>query len=252
MPYCNNCGQKVAEKDTHCPNCGSPLANIKDAPIRSPPGKQPGQFSHQYSYGYIPIAIEADVAQRTFIKYIGLFIIGVILTIVPVFLAVFGEWDDSLIFFTLFGTFVILVGSIFLYVYLYHNFNDYKMHMYKYHPGEYPQPQDPLLMVILYIIFSPVTIYFKYNQLYEHLKNRHQQNRDLPPSIWYYFGGLIVYILVLTTLLVISFTTWNPVFFYLLGLSSVFIGVFIFYLEYRWQVAFNAHIQAHKTGVYYQ
>lgn len=208
--FCPNCGLEVADKGVNfCPSCGADLSGGSQKPAEqsSQTYQQPSQtYQRQYQpppqgmppqgQGHYQVPMPP---QRDYLPY--------------------------------------LIGGIFLFgipyiIYAYRNGQDlYDLEFASAHnrQGYYRGTQiEPVFLLILAIVFSPIYTYLKYQKLHEHLTLDHGQQHDLPNSPMYIVGWLIATIFLFWTIIV--------------PLIAVFV---IISAEFRWQGALNAHIRAH-------
>jgi hypothetical protein len=126
----------------------------------------------------------------------------------------------SLVFF-----FSVITVGIYYILYQYWIFSDLEEHFQKAHstePRSKPTHNNPITMVILWILFLPYALYMKYQLLHEHVATSSIKTEENCSD------GLKALILIL----LLNFLT---------------LGIITILLEARWQKVFNNHILAHQN-----
>jgi hypothetical protein len=205
------------------------------------PPLQP-QFSPVHQLAQFPIPADAIMPNTRKYLYWAL---GPIAIILLPFMFIFSIFSDEYFFFEFFSMFffIILGAGIAYLIYTYLNFKEFRDLTYLTH-GYVPNLQSPGIMILALFFFPPITYYFKYKQLHEHLTLFHGEFHNLPPSggqivmfqLVFYFGGFFF----LPLLFLFMFSPF-------IAIILMFMPFFIFfYFENRWQKVMNNHIFNHR------
>ena len=248
--FCDSCGEEITPQAKFCTGCGTDLSNHS---LYSPPqsyGQQTSKYIQQPQYGYSPnyqSYYNTRVPQRNYFSFAAWSLLGVIGFFVGLtYLVIRGPLGLGFFLIMLVLSFLLIfVGGIAMLVYYYNNASDYQNMIYRYHPNTYPQPQEPILMLVLLFVFWPLFSYFKYQQLHNHFKEHHP---DLQPSrsAWDFYGFVgwpLIFVLIanitVTTAAISTIVTFLPVISF----------ITFYYMEYRWQETLNRHIDYHGSHI---
>ncbi len=216
--YCPTCGTQNGDKVKFCVGCGNQILQDEytDSSKISEPSKiQPIQTTSSYNQTKPPVQFQSPAQ-------------------VPMY------YDPPV---TRNAT-LWLLGSLIPFVYLiyiYHNFNDMKKLTRMTHPEWEPRMQDPVLMLIVFWLFSPITYYLKYQQLHEHLTRIHHEREDVPPA----GGNILLYSIGGGFLTLVLFIVFLFIFFPISFLILIGYILMLAYFEYNWQESLNKHIVKH-------
>lgn len=249
--YCSNCGTEINNKSNFCNNCGTQI----DSTSRSNESAKPYDQSNKSFKSSI------KVPKRDYWKYGGPLIISIILSIIGiVFMFSYfigmthfvgpGMMPPTFRFFVLFPLLGLLSSVIAIYYayYIYLNFDDLRQLQLISHSNDvYPQPHEPILGLVLLIVFAPAAFFLKYDHLHKHLKEFHGQTDKLSPSPLKFIGvwiisGFLGFFSVFGGLFLGSLS-------YIILPILIAIGSFLYLvlLEKQWQEALNTHIDHHSV-----
>jgi hypothetical protein len=270
--FCDRCGDHNEDHAKFCGSCGAPLDSamegdpqpakkLDDEAYYSTTANQPYQqptYNPQYHqappvfqpppYAMMPVAVIPNTRDYKFWAlapfFITLFFVLLILALFSTNYLLFEFLFD--IFFLSFPLFFLgLFAGTFIYMYYtYLNFKDFEDLTLSTH-GYVSDMQSPGIMILLLFVFPPLTYYYKYNQLHEHLRLFHGEFLSLPPSgaqiivlQLVFFVGAPVF---LPILIFVFFEVW-----WLLLLLIILPFIIFFTFENRWQNAMNTHIMNHR------
>ncbi|MHA2503023.1 MAG: zinc ribbon domain-containing protein [Candidatus Kariarchaeaceae archaeon] len=243
--YCPNCGSPNPVASEYCTGCGTRLEPQKGGITYATP---PSAITYQIG----------EVPKRNYWQYI---LPGFISPFFFVIIALWGGYLEETPgqsyagFFSALAVLFVIMTAAALYAlyYYFRNFADFRLMMAKYHPNVYPAGQDPIVMLVLYFVFSPLFLYFKYEQLHTHLRDLHNET-NLPPSGWKIIALLVATILIpvfgaiaFIFPLVISGSTSILGLIFVTAIVPMAIGLYFLYLEYNWQARFNEHVLSHEA-----
>ena len=260
--FCPSCGAENSPTTKFCSSCGTKI-DADQGFDQSKPVDQPqpyGQPSSKYiqqpqyhaygnysNYGNLGYNY-GPPKKRNYFAYIAPVFVGVIMLIGTAFSLVFSNTPSFNIFGGLLGISILVIigGGIYLLFYYYYNGADFRDMVYYYHQDVYERPQDPAVMLILIFVFRPVFVYFKYQQLHNHVKQLHPEIQPVPTSAWTVFAVIYgpIFLLFVGLFSLFSYNSSAIQFIFILPLISVFGS---YYLEYKWQDNMNKHIEFHES-----
>jgi hypothetical protein len=240
MKYCNTCGSKTDPDSKFCGACGTKL----EQPAKDDSGyhstqninqNSSNQTSQNPSYqtgptyqGNQPNQGYYQPPAQSFTNTYGT---GTIQTT--------STWPVKRSYFNWF--FLQFIPGL-SYVYIFLNFDEMKKLVNKAHPSYSYKIQDPVVMLILLFVFSPISYYFKYQNLHEYTTMQgftKDQGYRIPRTgmevnVWF-FGGLFA-------VFIIGIITGG------IGFILIFVWAgFLISFENDWQEALNQQINYHSS-----
>ena len=265
MRYCEQCGSQTGDS-SFCGTCG---ARINEGPASKPskamdtkyappmvPAIQPSYNSPavhnvQPSYGGMALIMPPE---RSYPKWFALIFVTSFLGIVIAVYAIIDLFNSLMEgSFGNFGTLLFLafillaVGGIARLIYGYHNFNDFRLLSRAGH-GWQEESMEPALGLLLFLIFSPIAVFFKYNQFYKHMTQRHTDEANLPPKPLYVVLVIIIPYALSYLLPSLAYAgDFDLLFFNPWSLLTFASPLLMLYFENKWQNSLNEHIRNHKN-----
>jgi len=146
-----------------------------------------------------------------------------------------------------------ILGSIFIPFFIYYyakkNFEDLQqlneVFPHRHSPETMHSPKN---MLLLFIFFPPLVIYYKFEQLYQHLWRQHNEHPAIPNGkavIFHTLGGILV--IFLGFLAVVFSQLLNII--VASALVTVAFGIHLAYYHFQWQKELNFHILHHRETV---